>query len=202
MNRLALTAAAALLGVAGVAGNAEAVPIAAGSELSINGSDTFTGTVGGTTFTLNFVGLGNVGGSSGDFTTVANCTACVTMITQLTQASTNFQLYSVTSGAVTSSLTAGNITSFSITAGAGGLESLAISGAGTLNLTGRDPTSGFYDLTTQGPSGIAQVTFSNTAIAAAPEPASLVLIGTALGFFGLIRLCGPRRREHAGGLAA
>lgn len=175
-----LTGAALAAGLLLGSTNAQAVPIAAGSELSINGSDTFTGAVGGTTFTLNFVGLGNVGGSSGDFTAVANCTACVTMINQLTQASTNFQLYSVTSGAVTSSLTAGNITSFSITAGAGGLESLAITGAGTLNLTGKDPTPGFYDLTTQGPSGVATVTFSNTSIAAAPEPASMAILGSSL----------------------
>lgn len=179
---LTTTALGAAILLGGMA-TAQAVPIAAGSELSINGSDTFTGTVGGTTFTLNFVGLGNVGGSSGDFTIVPNCTACVTMITQLTQASTNFQLYSVTSGGVSSSLTAGNITSFSITAGAGGLESLAITGAGTLNLTGKDPTAGFYDLTTQGPSGVAQVTFSNTAIAAS-EPGSMAILASGLLMLG------------------
>lgn len=189
-----LAAFAVVASVVAGSGAAQAVPIAAGSELSLNGSDTFVGAVGGTTFTLNFINPANVGGQSLDFNIVPNCTGCVTMIATLTQASTNFQLYSLTEGAVTSSLTAGNITNFSITAGAGGLESLTISGAGTLNLTGRDPTPGFYDLTTQGPSGTATVTFSNTAIASAMEPGSVTLLGAALGALGLLRLTTRRRQ--------
>lgn len=187
MNKRLLLGVA--LGVMLGAGNAYAIPIAAGSELSLNGSDTFSGAVGGSTFTLDFINPGNVGGQSGDFNVVANCTGCVTMIAALTETSTNFQLYSLTEGLITSSLTAGNISAFSITAGAGGLESLAITGAGTLNLTGRDPTPGFYEITTQGPSGPATVTFSNTAIAqGVPEPGSLAILGGALmGFFGLLR---------------
>lgn len=184
MHKLLLTAAgaAALL----YASAASAIPIAGGSELSLNGSDTFTGAVGGSTFTINFINPGNVGGQSGSFSELPNCTGCVTMISTLTQASTNFTLYNVTDpnstpAGDTSSLTAGSISTFQITAGAGGLENLDVSGPGTLNLTGFDPTPGFYSLTTQGPSGTATVTFSNTSIATGvPEPNTLAILGSAL----------------------
>lgn len=172
---------------------AHAMPIVGGSELSLNGSDQFTGTVGGSTFTINFTNPANVGGQSISFNEIPNCTGCVTMISTLTQASTNFTLYTLTDpnsvpAGDTSSLTVGNITSFSITSGNGGLESLAVNGTGTLNLTGFDPTPGFFDLTTQGPGGPVQVTFSNTAIAAANEPGTLGILGAALaGMFALLR---------------
>lgn len=172
------------------ASSAHAIPIAGGSELSLNGSDTFTGAIGGSTFQINFINPANVGGQSGSFSEIPNCTGCVTMISTLTQASTNFQLYTLTDpnstpAGDTSSLTAGSISSFAITAGVGGLEDLTVSGPGTLNLTGFDPTPGFYSLTTQGPSGTATVTFSNTAIAqGVPEPSALAMLGSALLLLG------------------
>lgn len=178
------------------AATASAVPITGGSELSINGSDMFAGTPGGSTFDITFVNPANVGGESGSFAVLNNCTGCVTMIGSLTQASTNFELYSLTEGGNTSSLTGGSISSFSITAGAGGLESLSVTGTGTLHLSGFDPTAGFFELTTQGPSGPAEVTFSNTAIAPSgvPEPNSLALLAVGLIGFSALRRW---RRSHS-----
>jgi len=168
------TVAAALLWAAAAA---NAVPIAAGSELSTNGSDTFTAT------SISFINPGNIGGTSGSFQTdfgvVPPLLTGVVTFTNFTNASSNFQLYTATANGNTTTLVAATIDSFVFTPGTP-LESLDVKGTGTLTLTGFDPTPGNWELTTQGPGGTATVTFSQTSVASAAEPASLGLFGTAL----------------------
>jgi hypothetical protein len=103
---------------------------------------------------------------------------------------TPFQLYTATEGAITTTL---QVSSDAFNFVGGALPNLTITGAGTLTLTGFDPTPGNYILTTQGPTGVS-VTFSVTSVAAAvPEPASLAILGGALAGLGLF----GRRRNRA-----
>jgi hypothetical protein len=165
---------------------ANAVPIASGSELSINGSDSFTQT------TITFTGLGNVGGSTGDFTAVANCSLCVTMIGSIS-AGTTGTLYNAVSGAVSSALALNADEVITFTPGPiPAQDALEITGSGVLTLTGKDPTPGVYTLTTQGPQNAA-VTFSATSVAQASEPASLGVFGVALLTLGWLY---NRRRQN------
>jgi hypothetical protein len=79
-----------------------------------------------------------------------------------------------------------NTTTFAFTPGGPlTLPNLSVTGTGILSLTGFDPTPGQYILTTQGPTG-AEVTFSVTSVALAPEPASLALLGVGLLGLGLV----------------
>lgn len=160
--------------------SANAVPIAANSELSINGSDSFTQT------TITFTGLGNVGGTSGDFNVLVACTGCVTMIGSIS-AGTTGTLYNVVDGAFTSALALNADEMITFTPGPiASQDALEITGSGTLTLTGRDPTPGTYVLTTQGPQQAA-VTFSATSTASAvPEPASMGIFATALLAMGWV----------------
>lgn len=181
--RLATLAAAGLL----YANAASAVPIAAGSELSINGSDTFTAT------SISFSVAAGVGGQSGSFSILPNCAVgCVTMTGTTFTASFAGQLYSVSDAGNSSTLSISPPSTFNFTPGA--LPSLTVTGSGTLTLTGFDPTPGVYEITTQGPT-TALVTFSATSIGTqtgVPEPASMALLGSALfGFWWL------RRRNQA-----
>jgi len=179
-------AGAVVAGLMALGNSAHAVPIAAGSALSLNGSDSFTST------SVTFTNPANIGGESASFTALTNCAGCVTMIgTTFTTASPPATLYTATEGPITTSL---DVTSALFTFVGGALPNLTITGAGTLNLTGFDPTPGNYIITTQGPTGVS-VTFSVTSIASAvPEPASLAILGSALAGLGLF----GRKRRKAG----
>jgi hypothetical protein len=168
-----LGAAAAAVLIA-FASSAHAVPIAAGSVLSLNGSDSYTST------SISFSNPANIGGTpTGSFAAagLTSCTGCVTMISGFnTGTSTPFQLYTATEGAITTTL---QVTSDAFNYDGSGLGSLTITGTGILTLTGYDPTPGEFILTTQG-------TFSVTSVAV-PEPASLAILGGALAGFGWLR---------------
>jgi hypothetical protein len=167
------------MGLSGVASAAQLTP---GSTLSLNGSDTFTST------SITFSNPANIGGESGSFGVLANCTGCVTMTSFTSGTATPFTMYSAAEGALSTSLSVASDT-FSFTPGVP-LNSLNISGTGTLTLSGFDPTPGTFLVTTQGTGGVT-VTFSVTSVATTPLPAALPLFATGvglLGFFGRRKL--------------
>jgi hypothetical protein len=177
MSVKGLLSSVAVVAVALWATQGNAMPIAAGSELSTNGSDTFDAT------SISFVNPGNIGGTTGSFVTdfgiVPPQITGVVNFTSFTNTSSNFQLYTATALGNTTTLVAATIDSFVFTPGTP-LESLDIKGSGTLTLSGFDPTPGNWELTTQGPGGSAVVTFSQTSVALAPEPAAMGTFGVAL----------------------
>ena len=178
-------AAAIAASLIALAGPAHAVLITVGSTLSLEGSDSYTST------SITFSNPANIGGESGSFTELSNCTGCATMTSFTNTTAPGFTLYSATEGAgadTTSLVVSSDIFSYSTTGPA-----LTITGTGTLNLTGFDPTLGNFILTTQGPTGV-DVTFSVTSTAdAVPEPASLAILGSGLAGLGLLR----RKRRKA-----
>ena len=173
MRTILLAGAAALLPML-----AQAAPIAAGSELSLDGTDTFTAT------SVTFVGDGNIGFGTGSFAGLS-CDNCMAMTSFTSSTATPFDLYS------------GDGTSLSVSSDTfdftpGRLQNLTVNGTGVLSLTGFTPTAGSFILTTQGPRG-SEVTFSVTSVASAPEPASLAILGTGLLGLGFIV---RRKQQH------
>jgi hypothetical protein len=181
--------AAFVLG-AGIA-SVNAASITAGSTLSLKGSDSYTAT------SINFTNPADIGAESGSFAGagIVNCIGCVTMTSFNAGSATPFQLYTATEGALTTALIV-SADAFDFTPGdTMHLPSLAITGTGTLSLTGFDDTPGMFSITTQGPNDDVQVTFSVTSTAAGsttvPEPASLAILGA-----GMAALWLGRRRTH------
>lgn len=174
-----LLAGAASIAIAGIAlaGGAWAAPIT--GEISINGDDTFTPT------SISFVGMGNVGGTTGSFTVLPNCNDCVTMLGTTFTASSTGTLFDVVDAGHTSTLNLSPPQVFDFTPNANpALDALEVTGNGTLSLDGSS-VAGSYVLTTQGPTS-SSVTFSATAVPTTPisEPGGLpfLIIGIASAF--------------------
>src|SRR5690348_16917719 len=121
MNKALLFAVAASISM-GLSGVASAIPLAPGSTLSLNGSDSFTST------SITFINPANIGGETGSFAVLSNCTGCVTMTSFNSGTATPFTMYTATEGVLSTSLSVGSDTFIFTTPG--GVPSLDVSGTG------------------------------------------------------------------------
>ena len=137
-------------------------------------------------------------GENGSFTVLGNG-GTVTFNNQgtwidYTQLTTNSNLGSCGAGCIYTATNGANTTSFDLTSESVVVSgvTLTISGTGTANLTGFDPTQGFFALTTQiTGTPTTHVTFSTTT--SVPEPETLALF--AAGLLGLSIAIERRRRR-------
>jgi hypothetical protein len=192
---------------------AAAVPIAAGSQISIAGSATPIGggSVGDATgldfLTSGVTGIGTPGtislgnAATGTFAAIFNSATCPSFtaggcgtIQDLTSFSPilpidGFYTISLDGSVLTFDLTSLRVVS-QTTQSADSLATLSIGGQGIFELAGYDPTPGIFTLTTQGP---GEITFSATTLASpVPEPATLGVLGFALAALGTV----VRRRRR------
>ena len=111
-----------------------------------------------------------------------------------TQLTSNSNLGTCGSGCIYTATNNGYTTTFDLTSETVAVtsDSLKITGVGTANLSGFDPTQGFFELTTQlNGTPTTNVSFSTTT--SVPEPETLALF--AAGLLGLSFAIGRRRRR-------
>jgi hypothetical protein len=179
MKRLLLAGAAVLA----LAGTAQAVPIAPGSQINITGFDIASISTTQVTFTATKAAAG---AETGSFTAFGVCVGCVTMVSPITYSPFNAQ-------SVYTGVNGGETTGFSITSqlaapiytNVAGIKTVTLTDAGTATLTGFDATPGIWTFTGNTIDGLTG-SFSATA-AAVPEPFSLAILGLGLTVLGLVR---------------
>jgi hypothetical protein len=177
----------ALIGavIATAAAPAQAASIT--GSISFSGSaQPLTGSNWGNTTGVDFGTDGSVTSAplpSGTYTGTQGTAVSFTDFTFSPFAST--PLWTFTSGALTYSFTLSSLSTIT-PAGTDVSSTLILGGAGTLFVTGLDPTPGLFNFTAQGlgAKGTSDATFSfsasDAALAPVPEPASMLLLGTGL----------------------
>jgi hypothetical protein len=179
MKRFLLAGAAIL----GLAGTANAVPIAAGSVLNIVGAANFTATQ---VMTSTPAALTQ---NTGSFAPLLNCLTCVTVnapvFTYAPKVGSGL-LFTVNELGITATITVNPGGTFQHPS----VSALAIEAPATLTLTGIpgqtfDPTNGDFVWTINQLGGLIG-SFSATAQATAPEPASIAILGAGLIGLGFV----------------